>query len=140
MPLTYHPQTGTIVICDFHGFIEPEMNKRRPVIIVSPRYRNSHKLCIIVPLSTKVPNPIMPYHYEIIFNHPLPAPFDSPSAWVKGDMITTVSFDRINLPHNGKDINGKRNYIINVVDNVQLKKIRECMLNAVNLSGLTKYL
>jgi len=140
MSLSYHPHTGTIVICDFHGFIEPEMNKRRPVIIVSPRYRNSYKLCTIVPLSTTVPDPIMPYHYEITFNCPLPPPFHSPVAWVKGDMLTTVSFDRVNLPHNGKDMNGKRKYIINIVDDSQLKKIRECILNAINLSHLTKYL
>lgn len=74
MSLSYHPQTGTIVICDFHGFIEPEMSKRRPVIVVSPRYRNSYKLCTIVPLSTTEPNPIMEYHYKIRFHHPLPVP------------------------------------------------------------------
>jgi len=140
MPITYHPKTGTIAICDFHGFIDPEMSKRRPVIIISPRYRNSYRLCTIVPLSKTEPRPIMPFHYKINFSHPLPGYYNAPAAWVKADMLYTVSFDRLNLPHNGKDSNGKRNYITNVIEDFHLKKIKECVLHAINLSHLTKYL
>jgi uncharacterized protein YifN (PemK superfamily) len=55
MPLTYHPETGTILICDYNlggGFIEPEMVKRRPVVVISPRFRHRDWLCTVVPLST----------------------------------------------------------------------------------------
>jgi uncharacterized protein YifN (PemK superfamily) len=29
MSLPYHPKQGTIVICDFKGFVPPEMVKRK---------------------------------------------------------------------------------------------------------------
>jgi mRNA interferase MazF len=50
MSLPYHPKQGTIVICDFKGFVSPEMVKRRPAVIVSPRLRKREGLCTIVPL------------------------------------------------------------------------------------------
>jgi len=52
MSLLYHPKQGAIVICDFKGFVPPEMVKRRPAVIVSPRMRKREGLCTIVPLST----------------------------------------------------------------------------------------
>jgi len=64
MAIKYHPEIGTIVICDFKGFVKPEMIKRRPAVIISPRIRYRDKLCPIVPLSTTPPNPIMAYHYN----------------------------------------------------------------------------
>jgi len=140
MALQYHPQTGTIVICDFFGFIEPEMTKRRPVIIVSPKFKNRDNLCTIVACSTTEPNPIMNYHCQIEINPPLPAPYDSPVQWIKGDMIMAVSVSRLSLPFVGKDINGKRIYDKRVLGNDDLKKVQSCILNALNFSSLTKYL
>jgi len=52
MSIPYHPEQGTILICDFKGFIDPEMVKRRPVVVVSPRLRQRGKLCAVVPLGT----------------------------------------------------------------------------------------
>jgi mRNA interferase MazF len=45
---------GQILICDFSsGFVEPEMVKVRPVVVISPKPRKSiHSLCTVVPLST----------------------------------------------------------------------------------------
>ena len=140
MPLIHHPETGTIVICDFHGFVTPEMVKRRPVIVVSPRLRNRRGLCTIVPLSTTPPDPVMPYHYRIHMDPPLPPPYDSPYSWVKADMLATVSMSRLSFPHSGKDASGKRKYDIRVVEEIDLRNIRECMLHALGLSRLTGYL
>ena len=140
MPLKFHPETGTIVICDFYGFIEPEMVKRRPAIVVSPRFRNRDRLCTIVPCSTTPPDPIMPYHYKLTLNEPLPPPYDSPFQWVKGDMLVAVSFDRLFLPRKGKDINGKREYVVKVIEDNDLREIRECILHGLALSHLTRHL
>lgn len=140
MGLTYHPEIGTIVLCDFHGFVPPEMVKRRPVIIVSPRLRHRDNLCTIVPLSTTPPNPVMAYHYKLKLDNPLPAPYDSPFQWVKGDMVTSVSFKRLLLPSAGKDANGKRNYIIKVIEDIDLRNIRECILHSLDLSYLTGHI
>ena len=59
MALKFHPKPGTILVCDFRqGFRAPEMIKRRPVVVVSPRLRNRTDLCTVVPLSTIEPRPI----------------------------------------------------------------------------------
>jgi mRNA interferase MazF len=140
MSLRYHPEIGTILICDFQGFIEPEMVKRRPVIVVSPRLRNRDRQCTVVPLSTKAPYPIMAYHYKLKLDDPLPEPYASPFQWVKGDMLATVSFDRLSLPHTGKDKKGKRQYIVRVIEDTDLRNIRSCILHAMALSRLTGHL
>ena len=140
MPIHYHPTPGTIVICDFRGFIAPEMIKRRPAIIVSPRLRGRNGLCTIVPLSTTAPKPIMPYHHRICIDPPLPAPYNSSVQWVKGDMFSTVSFDRLFLPRRGKDDSGKRIYDVRIIDDIDFIKIKECILHALGMTKLTDYL
>jgi mRNA interferase MazF len=140
MGLQYQPEIGTFVICDFQGFIEPEMVKRRPVVIVSPRFKHRDRLCTVVPLSTTEPNIIMPYHYKLKLDEPLPPPYNAPYHWVKGDMFATVSFDRLNLPRSDKKVDGKRQYVFRVIDDIDLRNVRECMLHAIDLSCLTKHL
>jgi len=139
MAIKFHPEIGTIVICDFNGFIVPEMVKRRPVIIVSPRLRDRDKLCTIVPLSTTPPSRVMAYHYKLKLDKPLPAPYDASFHWVKGDMVTTVSLNRLFMPFIAKD-KGKREYDNRVIDVVDLRNIRACILHALNLSCLTGHL
>lgn len=140
MPIPYHPEPGTIVICDFFGYVVPEMVKRRPSIIISPRLRNRKGLCTVVPLSSVEPNIIMPYHYRLHLTPPLPAPYDTSLSWVKADMLATVSFKRLHLPYKGKDSNGKREYDVRVIDSADFIKIKECVLHALGMTGLTDYL
>ena len=54
-------------------------------------------MCTIVPLSTTRPKIVMSHHMEIAFDPPLPAPYDSPTAWVKGDIVLTIAFHRLRL-------------------------------------------
>ncbi len=58
--LTFHPKPDTLLICDFdRGFKAPEMVKKRPVVVISPRRRKSTpQLCTVVPLSSSAPNPV----------------------------------------------------------------------------------
>lgn len=139
MSIIHHPETGTIVICDFHGYVEPEMVKRRPAVVISPRFRNRAGLCTIVPLSTTPPYQIMPYHYKLHLDSPLPPPYDALCHWVKADMLSTVSMSRLDLPRTGKDA-GKRQYVIKVIEDIDLRNIRSCVLHAVGLSHLTGHL
>lgn len=137
MTLRIHPEQGTIVICDFNGFSPPEMVKRRPVIIMSPRLRRRQGLCSVVPLSTREPDHIEIYHHRIHIHPPLPKPYDSKISWVKADMIYTVSFDRLTLPFVKKNDGGKREYDVRVVDKSDLIKIQYCLLHALGMSSLT---
>ncbi len=141
MALYYHPEPGTTVVCDLNsGFKPPEMVKRRPAIIVSPRLKDRPNLCTIVPLSTTAPKKIKPYHYKLHVTPLLPKPYHSPFHWVKGDMLLTISFQRLFLPFNGKDGNGKRIYDVRVIDKADLIKIQKCILHSLGLSSLTDYL
>jgi len=71
----------------------------------------------------------------------LPPPYDSSAlSWVKGDMLATVSFNRLSFPYKGKDAFGKRINVFRVIGDSDIKKIRGCILNALALWDLTKYL
>jgi len=82
----------------------------------------------------------MPYHYKLKLDEPLPKPYDSLIQWVKADMVATVSFDRLSLPFKGKDSSGKREYVVKVIEDIDLRNIRACMLHALSLSHLTGHL
>jgi uncharacterized protein YifN (PemK superfamily) len=60
--------------------------------------------------------------------------------WVKADMISTVSFARLELVRGPKDFQGKRKYIHQNVGKENLLKIRKCILCALGLSTLTSAL
>jgi mRNA interferase MazF len=142
MAIREHPAMGTILLCDFGcGFVPPEMVKRRPVIVVSPKIAARPNLCTIVPLSTEPPRKQMPYHVELPdIRPPLPAPWDKGPNWVKGDMIYSVSFERLDLIRMGKTADGTRLYRYALLDTAQLRAVRACVLNALGLGGLTKHL
>lgn len=108
MPINFHPEPGTILICDYgSGFIVPEMVKARPVVVISPRFRHRTGLCAVVPLSSTEPEPILPYHHQL-------APGAYPPArgpmWAKCDMVASVSLgrlDRVKIRPQG----GARQYV-----------------------------
>jgi mRNA interferase MazF len=140
MAIHQHPEQGTIVVCDFSDFRSPEMTKRRPAIVLSPRLRRRERLCTIVPLSTTPPKEIAPYHYRLHMDVPLPSPYSASAHWVKADMLYTVSFDRLFLPFSGKDTRGIRQYDVRVIDRADLLKIQSCVLHGIGLAPLTDYL
>jgi len=60
--ITFVPQRGQILICDFDmaGVVPPEMRKKRRVVVVSPRSHNRRHgkrpgRCLVVPLSASTP-------------------------------------------------------------------------------------
>ena len=115
MAISYHPNRGSILMCDFtHGFVNPEMDKNRPVIILSPNIRSRHNLCTVVALSTTPPETVRPYHCQIDITPPLPPYYESQGLWVKGDMVNAVGFHRLNLIKKGKDRSGKRLSLIHI--------------------------
>ena len=133
MPLSFHPNPGTVLICDYEtGFKAPEMVKRRPVIVVSPRLRQRDKLCTVVPLSTTVPDRLHDYHCQV--NIDLPEPYSSAIHWVKADMLATVAFHRLKPFHTGKDQEGKRKHLYPSISPEALMQIRECIKRALGMT------
>jgi mRNA interferase MazF len=107
MPLRFHPQLGTVLLCDYStGFILPEMVKRRPVVVVSPPFKRRTGVCTVVPLSTTPPLPIEKWHVLLPIEPPLPKPFHRSPVWVKADRSAAVSFERLDLPQAGRDASG----------------------------------
>jgi len=141
MAISEHPVLGTLLLCDFDsGFKIPEMQKRRMVVVISPKIAARPGLCTVVALSTSAPNPPMPYHCQIDIAHQLPAPWQSKGVWVKGDMVNTVGFHRLDFIRLGKTPQGKRKYLYEPLDKQQIKQVRACVLKGLGLSQLTIHL
>ncbi|MGH6924324.1 MAG: type II toxin-antitoxin system PemK/MazF family toxin [Propylenella sp.] len=139
--LKFHPEPSTILICDYGNYaVEPEMVKRRPVVVISPRLKHRTALCAVVALSTTPPDSIQDYHCTIAINPPLPRPFDSPETWVKADMISTVGFHRLDLPRTGRDQYGKRRYLNVHVSANELRAIYRAVLCGLGMGRLTPHL
>lgn len=140
MSLTFHPAQRTVLICDYTtGFISPEMVKKRPVVIISPRPRHQKQLCTVVPLSTTQPNPIEGFHHQL---NPLSLPSNlaKQPTWAKCDMLATVSLARLDRIKVGRDINGKRLYVNHRVIDEDFEAILKGVLIALGLKNLTKYI
>lgn len=141
MAIAEHPAIGTILMCDFDtGFVKPEMVKRRPVIVISPRITARPGLCTVVPLSTTAPDPEMQYHCQIDLPDQLPDWFDKTGVWVKADMMAAVGYKRLDFISLGKDRGGKRIYCYTPISPENLKTIRASVLAGLGLAQLTKSL
>eukprot|EP00873_Tetraselmis_striata_P040197 jgi/Tetstr1/460461/TSEL_005720.t1 len=56
------------------------------------------------------------------------APFDSPVAWVKCDLVATVSFERLDLFRTGRDQEGKRKYLNRKLSEGDFERVKEGIL------------
>lgn len=125
----FYPKAGHVLICDFErGFVEPEMVKPRPVIVVSKSELHGRRLCTVVPLSTTAPHVEHDWHV-LLTQNPLPETLGYKQIWAKCDMVYTVSFDRLDKPH--KKAKGKREYFT--------VRLNQADLNSV-LNGIIAHL
>lgn len=132
--LQFHPHAGTVLMRDFRGAIEPEITKRRPVVVVTPRLAHRDRLAMIVPTSTTEPIFLQSYHVRLSKNpHPL-EPDDLP-VWAKCDLVCSVSFARLD-----RFKIDKRKYVAPTVPPDDLHAIRLGILAALGFphpSGVT---
>ena len=134
MAIKYHPPTGSIVTVNFtHGFKPPEMVKRRLAVVISTRIKERAGLCTVIPLSTSPPRKIMPYHYLLEIPFALPPRWGNQPRWVKGDMINSLGFHRIDLLSLGKNVKGQRIYQKSRISAADLSAIKECVLASLGI-------
>lgn len=142
MALTFHPSPGQILMCDFSGFKEPEMVKKRPVLVITPAHKRGAQLVTVVPFSTSPPEKEMPYHY-LMPKQCLPRTpfFFDKETWLKGDMVYTVGFHRLDLIKIGgrNPATGKRAYYSNKLSRERMGEIYKCVLHGLNMGHLTKH-
>jgi uncharacterized protein YifN (PemK superfamily) len=100
MAITFQPQRGAIILCDFDmARIHPEMDKNRQAIVFSitqlnHRHGRSAGHCTVIPTSSKPPKTIGPEDVLISCRKYWSFSVDS---WARPKMIMTVSHDRLNL-------------------------------------------
>ena len=129
MPLEFQPRPGQVVICDFRGYVVPEMVKVRPVVVIA-RNRKNRKLVTVVPLSTTAPGEPDAHHHELSGN-PLPGR-ERRTCWAKCDMIATVSLDRLDRVKVVRA--GRREYVSPMLPEVDFEAIRAAVGNALGLA------
>jgi len=140
LALKFHPKQGTIVRVDFDAaFRTPEMVKPRLAVVISKPIQARPGVCTIVPLSTTAPAKPMPFHCELDISFEIPKPWGNVTRWVKGDMVYSAGFHRVDLLRLGRDRNNKRVYQINTISEQSLKQIQKCVLHGLSLSHLTKH-
>lgn len=130
MAIEFYPKAGAILICNFDGYQEPEIIKKRAVIVISPIHIERRGLLTVVPLSTTVPAQIEKYHYQFKKN-PIPNSnyFGKEEVlWVKCDMIATVNFKRLDRIHIG---GGK--YVGLTIEYSELAAIKKCIKYSLGL-------
>lgn len=95
MALPFQPPRKRVLMCDFRGLVEPEMVKRRPVVIFA-RHKHNSQLVTVVPLSTTEPHKVDVHHHQLSRN---PCPDEDPEkpVWAKCDMLYTLSTHRLEL-------------------------------------------
>ena len=132
MTLAYYPRVGEILLCDFHGFVVPEMVKRRPVVVIVPRLPRRSDLVTIIPLSTTAPSFAMDYHVRIVLEHPLPIPFAATEMWAKCDMVMPIARARLDRFKDGRGSSGgKRKFVSGQVSGEQLTEIKAAVLRGL---------
>lgn len=127
--LPFQPEAGTILKCDFtRGFVQPEMTKIRPVVVVSDRYRNRDAI-LVVGCSGNAPRdertisvslPMAKYAFLLQDN------------WAKCEMVYAVSRIRLSSlddKHTGRFLDS-RDTMIDVAD---LRAIRDGVKLAIGL-------
>src|SRR6266700_2419968 len=129
---------GLILLCNYDsGFRPPEMVKRRPVVVVSPRLPYRENLCSVVPFSLTPPHRDVAYQCELTLAVPLPPPWEETRVWAKADMLATVCFDRLDFFQTKRDQTGKRKYLHPKVSPEQLKLVYSAILHGLGLGSLT---
>ncbi|OOY36742.1 hypothetical protein BOV89_11150 [Solemya velum gill symbiont] len=67
--------------------------------------------------------------------------FQKKDSWVKGDMVYTVGFQRLDLIKFGRrGPDGKRQYFNRQLDMEQLGQVQRCVLHGIHLSWVTHHL
>ncbi len=119
------------------GFRAPEMIKRRPAIVISPRLPHRDGLCTVVPLSGSEPARQVDYVVRVELAEDLPTPFAARVWWAKCDMLATVSFERLDFFRTSRDQQGKRKYLHPALPKPEMQRIFGGIMAALGLKPLT---
>ena|ERR1700677_2779434 len=132
MAITFVPDAGDVLMCDFTGFVAPEMTKIRRVVVLSPRSRRTFPdTYLVVPISKTPPATREAHQCEFspgsyFFFDPVEA------VWAKTDMVTCVSAH----PLERLKINGR--YLRGQIREKDLQRVRQAVLHALGMEAWRK--
>ncbi|MBU2604561.1 MAG: type II toxin-antitoxin system PemK/MazF family toxin [Alphaproteobacteria bacterium] len=129
MAIQFYPRAGQVLVCDFKGFVPPEMCKIRPVVIVSPKLPHRSEIVAVVPISTTPPTHGLPFCYKLSKNYHPQEPDDLP-CWVKADMLLNIGINRLS----GFKV-GRRKYALPALTPEDLQAVRHAVLCGLGLDG-----
>ncbi len=124
--IQFHPKKGAVLMCDFRGHEIPEIVKKRPVVVITPRLPYRNDLATVVPLSTTPPEHHVDYVVKLdgyYGNDP-----EKPQQYAKCDLVCSVSFkrlDRIKI--------GYRKYVTPELSIQDLNAVLQGVKRALNL-------
>jgi mRNA interferase MazF len=127
MGLKFYPRAGQIFVGDFSDLQPPEINKIRPVIVISPRLPNRSALVAIVPISTTAPFRDLPYVYKLSKNYHPNSDQDLP-CWAKCDLVMNISVARLDAFKVGR-----REYVYPTLTPEDLKAVRKAVMAGLGL-------
>ena len=131
MPLPFQPRQGAVVLCDFRGMIEPEMVKRREVVVIA-RHKHNGQLVTVVPLSATEPERPETYHYRLS-KDPRPDGDPTKTIWAKCDMVYTLCLERLDM-HYTRTRRGARQSVRVQLPPEDIAAIRLCVAAALQLT------
>jgi uncharacterized protein YifN (PemK superfamily) len=124
--LSFIPAPGSIVICNFEGYLRPEMVKKRRVVVVSPMRAFKYvtdATVIVVPLSEVEPQATLAWHHRI----PSGRYPGLRTCWAKGDLVAHVGLIRLDRIFLGG------NWIIPVMTAGDLSATRSAAAHALGI-------
>ncbi len=130
MPIQLPPDRGEVLIGDFNGLRFHEMEKIRPCVVISPRIASRSDLATVVCLSTTAPDKVEDYHALLTFEPIFCKRFPSPTMWIKGDMVYSISITRLSRQRD-RSSGGARNYPIRKLSKEDLTIVIRCVLNGI---------
>lgn len=132
MAIGFYPRAGQLLMCDFTGFVAPEMVKPRPVVVVSPRLPYRSEIVAIVPISLTAPIHGEPFVVRLSKNyHPLES--DLLPCWAKCDMLLNISRSRLD----GFKV-GRRKWETPQISGEDLKAVRHGVIHGLGMGTLIK--
>ena len=130
MALNFYPRAGQVYIADFSGFVPPEMNKKRPVVVISPRLPYRGEIVTIVPFSTTEPVHNLPFCVRLSKNY-MPGQDEALPVWAKCDMLLNVAKDRLTAIKVGR-----RKYAYPVLSGEDLEAVKAGVLWGLGMGAL----
>lgn len=140
------PKPGDIYMCDFSGYVVPEIVKLRRVVVVSPSNPGA-RLALVVPISLSRPIRTSPVQIELPGEAEYRCFAGAPEVWAKADLIAHVRFDRLDrvriplLDPAGRPIPRKFEYLSTISLSAEhLDAVRGGVLRGLGLGRLAAHL